>query len=627
MAGFAIVTGLIALLMGGIGYGSVFVVGNAMEDALVSSEALQNHTQADSRMDGLRADVLRSLHAVQTGDEDDKKAVTADVKEHIGQLQSAIKDNTALPLEAKVQAAYAKVAPLIEPFIAASQQEIDLAFRDPSAASANYGAYLGGFSALEENMDATRTLLQESMQRERAAAAATASRANISLLSMLVGGLLLIVATAFFIIRAITRLLVGITTSMADLAAGNLNVPVPASDRVDEIGAMAKAVQIFKDNAVRARQVESEQVATHERRALEDEQLRNAAAQNAAKLVVDSIGRGLDRLAAGDLTFRLTETLPPAYEKLRVDLNTATERLQASLSGIEVSTSAIRSGTAEISTAADDLSRRTEQQASSLEETAAALDEITATVKKTAAGATQARAVVSTAKGDAEHSGEVVSQAVKAMSAIEASSQQIGQIIGVIDEIAFQTNLLALNAGVEAARAGEAGRGFAVVASEVRALAQRSAEAAKEIKVLISASAEQVGRGVDLVGETGKALGRIVSQVAEINTIVTDIAASAIEQATGLDQVNTAINQMDQVTQQNAAMVEESTAASKSLAQETEELARLIGQFKVEASTGRGAVRAPVTPASRHVRALKTSGAGGAARKPATQVEQSWEEF
>jgi methyl-accepting chemotaxis protein len=255
---------------------------------------------------------------------------------------------------------------------------------------------------------------------------------------------------------------------------------------------------------------------------------------------------------------------------------------------------AIHSGTQEISTASNDLSRRTEQQASSLEETAAALDEITATVKKAAEGAIHARKVVADTKKDAEKSGEVVRKAVEAMGGIENSSQQIGQIIGVIDEIAFQTNLLALNAGVEAARAGDAGRGFAVVASEVRTLAQRSAEAAKEIKGLISTSTGQVQRGVDLVTETGTALAHIIVRVTEVNSAVAEIAAGAQEQATGLQHVNVALNQMDQVTQQNAAMAEEATAAGRGLAYESDQLSRLIAQFRVESqgATSISAIRA-----------------------------------
>jgi methyl-accepting chemotaxis protein len=296
---------------------------------------------------------------------------------------------------------------------------------------------------------------------------------------------------------------------------------------------------------------------------------------------VKQIWAGLSRLAEGDLSQRIEEPFIPGLEPLRADFNASLEALENSLSAIAANAEAIRTGTGEISTAADDLSRRTEQQASSLEETAAALEQITATVKKTAEGAKHARDVVSAAKVDADKSGEVVRKAMEAMTGIDQSSKQISQIIGVIDEIAFQTNLLALNAGVEAARAGDAGRGFAVVASEVRALAQRSAQAAKEIKGLISTSTAQVDQGVLLVTQTGEALARIVAQVVEINRVIADIAASAQEQATGLQQVNTAVNGMDQVTQKNAAMVEETTAAAHALAGETEELGRLVGRYKI----------------------------------------------
>jgi methyl-accepting chemotaxis protein len=299
------------------------------------------------------------------------------------------------------------------------------------------------------------------------------------------------------------------------------------------------------------------------------------------QFVVESMDAALRSLAEGDLVFRLHTPFAEEYEKLRDDFNDAIDQLQTTMTSIGANSQAVHSTASEVSQASDDLSRRTEQQAASLEQTAAALDQITATVGKTAEGADEARQVVAESKADAETSGVVVHETIVAMEGIEKSSKEIGNVIGLIDEIAFQTNLLALNAGIEAARAGDAGRGFAVVATEVRALAQRSTTAAKVIKDLVSASDRQVASGVRLVGETGKALARILIQVDRLNTLVGDIAASAKEQATALGEVNSAVNQMDQMTQQNAAMVEETTAGSRNLAQEAEELARLVALFKL----------------------------------------------
>jgi len=293
----------------------------------------------------------------------------------------------------------------------------------------------------------------------------------------------------------------------------------------------------------------------------------------------------------------------------------------------------MNAATSEIALAASDLSRRAEQQAASLEESTAAIREITSTVERTAEGTELARQLVSSATSDAQKSSEVVRNAVDAMGRIEKSSKDISQIIGAIDEIAFQTNLLALNAGVEAARAGETGRGFAVVASEVRALAQRSAEAAREIKNLITGANSEVAIGVTLVTETGNALERITGQVTEINRVVSEIATATSEQSSALKQVNIAIGAMDQDTQKNAAMVEETTAASHSLRQEAENLAMSVGQFRISGSQSKSRLsaldrsgRAVATP----IRALKnTGGQGGAAvRKPARdEQEESWEEF
>ncbi|MCC4293881.1 methyl-accepting chemotaxis protein [Brevundimonas aurantiaca] len=471
--------------------------------------------------------------------------------------------------------------------------------------------------------------------------AAAVGKSALALGSMALLVLLAVGAAGWFIGRSVSGPVVALERRMRGLAEGDTASEIPGVARGDEIGKMALALATFRDAAIEKARLAAEalsqrSMSEQERAAREAEK---AAEAEADRVTIEALGRGLAAMADGDLTYRIETEFAPKAAQLKTDFNAAIAQLQQALSVVVGNIAGIRSGAGEISQAADDLSRRTEQQAAGLEETAAALDEITATVNKTASGARQASDVVQAAKGDAETSGVIVRDAVQAMQAIEGSSDQISQIIGVIDEIAFQTNLLALNAGVEAARAGEAGRGFAVVASEVRALAQRSAEAAKEIKTLISTSSTQVGSGVKLVGQTGEALQRIVDRVAEIDGLVSEIAASAQEQAIGLAEVNTAVNQMDQVTQQNAAMVEQSTAASHSLAQEAQSLQASVARFKVgsaaqvaaapaRAPAPAPASSAPAKPAHRMVQALKTLGRGGAApAQQAAPAEDGWEEF
>lgn len=370
-----------------------------------------------------------------------------------------------------------------------------------------------------------------------------------------------------------------------------------------------------------------------------EESALNAKTQNQ---VVRELANGLRALSEGNLSEQITDPFAPEYEQLRNDFNSAVQTLKSTMLKIVRSSGNIQNNGVEMSQASDDLSKRTENQAAALEETAAALDEVTATVQQTAKAAADAHHSVTSARSDAESGGIVVKETVSAMGSIKESSEKISQIIGVIDEIAFQTNLLALNAGVEAARAGEAGRGFAVVASEVRALAQRSSDAAKDIKDLISTSRQHVETGVSLVDQTGEALDKIVSQVTSLDTLVSDIAASATEQATGLAEVNSAINEMDRVTQRNAAMVEESTAACHSLTNESNELNSLVGYFKTgqnHESFGNSVQRpapqhAPANESAMDVReqqkkasAYFQASQGGAAHAVDFSEENDWQDF
>ncbi|MGO4570147.1 methyl-accepting chemotaxis protein [Rhizobium sp. 2YAF20] len=463
-----------------------------------------------------------------------------------------------------------------------------------------------------------------------------------SAVGLVVGFVLAIVA----IILGVTKPLGALRAAMARLAASETNIQIPGMGRGDELGLMAGAVDVFRQAAIANKRLEEEAEAN--RAQAEADRLRmtaeaEAAAQQRLREATAGLAGGLKRLAAGDLSFQLTEPFSPDFEALRHDLNGAIIQLSETLRDVARSTASIDSGSREISQSADDLSQRTERQAASLEETAAALDQITANVSSSHKRAEEARAVAIQANTSAARSGKVVANAVEAMSRIEQSSNQISNIIGVIDEIAFQTNLLALNAGVEAARAGEAGKGFAVVAQEVRELAQRSAKAAKEIKDLIRNSTTEVESGVKLVRDTGEVLHAIEQDVVTINQHMDAIATSAREQSTGLAEVNTAVNQMDQVTQQNAAMVEETNAAGATLAMEAGRLKELISQFNLgssgNASLSTTALRQTASVMTAPVQALRNHRpVASPARKMVAEVakayggaaaaaKESWEEF
>ncbi|MGN7882542.1 HAMP domain-containing methyl-accepting chemotaxis protein [Ensifer sp. 22460] len=393
----------------------------------------------------------------------------------------------------------------------------------------------------------------------------------------------LALAAAFFASRSITRPIAQLRSTLAAMARGELDNRSATDDRKDEIGDLARAVTEVRD-VIRAKADERSRhdadraAAEHKRMTAEAEARSLQTSRTAA--AVKEIGLALEEMANGRLDYRITRSFDADLDSLRANFNASIGKLQATVTAIGKIAGAIDAGAREISGATNDLARRTEHQAATVEETAAALDEISATVADSTKRAEEAGALVAETRLNAEKSGDVVSQAVAAMGEIDRSSSEINNIISVIDDIAFQTNLLALNAGVEAARAGEAGKGFAVVAQEVRELAQRSATAAKEIKQLIHSSGEQVRTGVALVAQTGTALTGIVSGVQEINRHVVSIVEAAREQATALSEINSAVNAMDQSIQQNAAMVEETSAASQTLASESVSLSELLGQFR-----------------------------------------------
>lgn len=449
-------------------------------------------------------------------------------------------------------------------------------------------------------------------------------------------GLLFAAAIAIAILvsaRGIAAPIERLQARMVSLADGNTAEPVSGIERKDEVGHMAAAVAVFRDSAIERLRLEQEaadgrSLSERERLEREAQKAKDAAE---AQFAVDSLAQGLGELSNGNLTYRLEKPFVAHLDRLRMDFNASMEKVEETLVAVGQGGQAIAAGANQIRSAADDLSKRTEQQAASIEETAAALEEITTTVKDSTRRAEEASSLVGRARVGAEKSGEVMQEAISAMEAISKSSGEISNIIGVIDDIAFQTNLLALNAGVEAARAGDAGKGFAVVAQEVRELAQRSATAAKEIKALISTSGQQVGSGVDLVTRTGQSLQQIVKEVEEIDRNVRAIVEAAREQATGLQEINTAVNSIDQGTQQNAAMVEESTAASYSLAKEVTALNEILGQFNLQKgrSHARPAVAtersSPAASPARSLRAKIVGAFGGSGA--ATAASPSWEEF
>ncbi|MEH7910097.1 methyl-accepting chemotaxis protein [Rhizobium laguerreae] len=571
----------------GVGIWSASTLSENNAEVARAAQILRNHMQADMMHDAMRADVLASMLASNPAAGIDAAAVKADLVEHDASFREMIAANKALAADDKTKTILASVERPLLAYVASATEIVDLAGKNPSAALKALPEFMAQFSTLETAMEQTGdqiTAASDDISRQSSEIKASV---DIVLEALLASAALFAFGLYFLTRKTVTKPILSLSSDMQRLAGGDTAIASAGIGRADEIGTMASAVEVFRQAAIANKQLEKDAEAARLQGETERVTARKQADEDAAerlRAATSGLAAGLKRLASGDLAFQIDEPFAPDFENLRHDFNMSIRQLDQTLSAIAAAIAAIDEGTREIASGAGDLSKRTEQQAASLEETAAALDQITANVSNSSKRTDEARTEATDANRNAAKSSEVVSHAEEAMRRIEASSQQISSIIGVIDEIAFQTNLLALNAGVEAARAGDAGKGFAVVAQEVRELAQRSAQAAKEIKGHIQKSSVEVESGVKLVLDTSQVLKAISEQIARINQHMDAIAVSAREQSTGLAEVNTAVNSMDQVTQQNAAMVEQSTAASGHLAEEAAKLRELVSRFRLRAT-------------------------------------------
>ncbi|PWE56622.1 methyl-accepting chemotaxis protein [Metarhizobium album] len=465
----------------------------------------------------------------------------------------------------------AKVMPIVSLVEKSSTDVLLTAANWQTARTATVDILSSSMAALKHFVSTAQEVGKEDSERS----------ATISVIAMVAGTLLAIVG-GLMLVETLRGPLRRVNEMMTRLATGDLDVAIDGRSRGDEIGDMVRSVAVFRDNARENVRLEQEAAAARTLAAREEalhaaERARIEAEQKQALTALSEV---LHKLADGNLEVGMSDNLAADFSEMAQTYNHAVGSLRQTLADVRSTTEEIRGGTGNLAASADDLARRTEQQAAALEESSRALKHLSEVVRTTADSAKRTATSVNETQAYAERSGEVVARAVQAMGEINSSSEKIATIIGVIDEIAFQTNLLALNAGVEAARAGEAGRGFAVVAQEVRELAQRCASAAREIKGLISASSTQVQNGVQLVEETGGALSVIIDHVTEVQRLVADISAATGEQSTGITEVSKAVNAVELITQQNAAMVEENNAEIHGLRQRVDLLVEEIERFK-----------------------------------------------
>jgi methyl-accepting chemotaxis protein len=614
----------------------------AAVDALMTGPVLQAEIMSDfatavwaaqARLYGLTAT------AANESDEQKIKAVAAQTSKTVAAIAEKAKALDGISSSDLVTAeGLSKLKDLVANYLKQAKNVIDMADSDAGSALMFMMSAERTFVQIDKLTDQITDISKSLRDNEIARANQKADRQGILLVVAMLVAVLVGCVVSLVVGRGIARPVAAIADAIARIACGSYEMPIPSTAQKDEIGRIAAATVTLRDavrEKVRIEAEASSQRETAEAARRHSEQELRETEHREQMIVVEALAEGMDCLAQGDLVHRIDIDVADRYQKLKRDFNATVERLQDTICALADATREVANSAAEISTSTTDLSQRTEEQAASLEETSASMEQISAAVKKNAENAQQANQFASGTREVANRGGEVVAEAVKAMSRIEGSSRKISDIIGVIDEIARQTNLLALNAAVEAARAGEAGRGFAVVASEVRSLAQRSSHAAKDIKDLITSSSGQVQEGVDLVNRAGASLSEIVESIKRVAQIVSDIAAASGEQSTGIDQVNTALTQMDEVTQQNSALVEQNAAAAKALEQQAQGMDERVSFFRVEADaesrtepepehaawTQLAQARSPAAAPRRRAGGMQVALAGAAIHEPA------WKDF
>lgn len=548
------------MILAGLSIYSLWQSELELERQFRETEAVRHEMTADMMHDAIEASIVYAILRGPESSAEKQQHIKTKLAGDIAEFHETVALLHEMQMSDKITKLVIAIEPIAEDFIVSAQGIIGLAFQDQSKALAALPHFQEAYEALEKGLEP----LGKEIMHHAAVAATEAKAHDMRLLYMLLAfsaaAIIVMVVNARNVTNTITKPIGRLRLALRDVAEGDFGVRIASRMRADEFGEIARDIDTVSERVVAAMEEQNALRAENER-------------------VIECLRDGLQRLSSGDFSVNITEEFSGSYDALKENYNETVDNLNNLISEVVQASKSIQVQSNEVQNGSQDLSARTESQAATLEETAAALEMITTSVNSSAQKAKEGAEAVEVAREQVEHSGKVVKGAIEAMTEIESSSNQISQIIGVIDDIAFQTNLLALNAGVEAARAGDVGRGFAVVASEVRALAQRSSDAANEIKELIGTSSKHVQDGVQKIDGAGQALATVVTHVAQISEFVSSISSEAVDQAQGLNEVNIGVSQLDQVTQQNVSMVEKSGAAIEAMNGETVGLNQLVSQF------------------------------------------------